>query len=551
MTEIPMRTAKPYTLPDRPILFAIFLVAVAALVLPIGTYPVTLLTDEPIRLMVSTEMIISGDYLSPTLNGDPYFNKPPLYNWVIIASFKLFGSESMFAYRFPMILSWFILGLLVYGFTRKHTGDKNFALLAGLLAVTHGRLVFYDTLLGLIDLCYAALTYLVFMVVYTYGRKNDWTRLFLYGYALTAVGQLMKGITSPVFLGLTLLAYFLVIRRDQWRRLFSIQHVMGVILFAGILLAYYIPYFDRNDFHPRSYFETMLANNAKGTPINFSIWKTIRHILFYPFHMLYDYAPWMLLSLMLIRKDMLRRLREHPYIFFNAVIFLANFIVYWASPETFARYLFMLLPLLFTTGLYFYTQVADTSAWQRKVVDGFLWWSMVLVTIALPSVLFIPKLDNIPDRAVKMIALLVTMAALLWSVRARQTSLIFAYAIALLVLRIGFNWFVLPQRGSNDRKVVAHAKHITQLTGDKPVYIYGENFHYQHSPIHSKNGMSYLLAKEKRQYVRITKNIDTSGYYLAFAHRADSLGGQRVYTFWNNRGDQDSLVLFRFPRRAE
>jgi hypothetical protein len=267
--------------------------------------------------------------------------------------------------------------------------------------------------------------------------------------------------------------------------------------------------------------------------------------------MLYDYAPWMLLSLMLIRKDMLRRLREHPYIFFNAVIFLANFIVYWASPETFARYLFMLLPLLFTTGLYFYTQVADTSAWQRKVVDGFLWWSMVLVTIALPSVLFIPKLDNIPDRAVKMIALLVTMAALLWSVRARQTSLIFAYAIALLVLRIGFNWFVLPQRGSNDRKVVAHAKHITQLTGDKPVYIYGENFHYQHSPIHSKNGMSYLLAKEKRQYVRITKNIDTSGYYLAFAHRADSLGGQRVYTFWNNRGDQDSLVLFRFPRRAE
>jgi hypothetical protein len=63
--------------------------------------------------------------------------------------------------------------------------------------------------------------------------------------------------------------------------------------------------------------------------------------------------------------------------------------------------------------------------------------------------------------------------------------------------------------------------------------------------------MSYLLAKEKRDYVRITEKIDTSGYYLAFAKRADSLGGQRVYTFWNNKGDPDSLVLFRFPRPQE
>jgi hypothetical protein len=176
---------------------------------------------------------------------------------------------------------------------------------------------------------------------------------------------------------------------------------------------------------------------------------------------------------------------------------------------------------------------------------------MLLVTIALPVVLFVPQLDNIPDRAVKMTALLVTMAALVWSVRARQTSLIFAYAISLLVLRVGFNWFILPQRGSNDRKVVAHAKHIAQLTGDKPVYIFGKNFDYQNSPIVSKNGMSYLLAREKRQYVRITEKIDTSGYYFAFVKRADSLGGQRVYTFWNNRGDPDSLVLFRFPHTSQ
>lgn len=540
---------KPFTLAPVSSLAAIFLLAIVALVLPIGTYPVTLLTDEPIRLMVSTEMIISGDYLSPTLNGDPYFNKPPLYNWIIIGSFKLFGEESMFAYRFPMILSWFILGFLVFRFVRAYMRDDNFAVLAALLAVTHGRLVFYDTLLGLIDLCYAALTYLGFMVVYTYGQRNAWAKLFLYSWAIAAIGQLMKGVTSPVFQGLTLLSYFLVVRPDQRKKLFSWQSFAGVGLFLLILLAYYIPYFQRNHFTVRSYVDTMLANNAKGTPVNYPVWKTILHVLIYPLHMLYDFAPWMLLSILFIRKDFLSRLKENRFIFFNAVVFLSNFIIYWISPETFARYLFMLLPLLFTTGLYFYTYQSRETDWQRKIIDGFLRGSMALVTLALPALPFIPKLAQIDDRWIKTAVLFAAMGAITWMAWKKKTNLIFAYAIALLVLRIGFNWFVLPQRGSNDRKVVARAKQIAEITGDKPVYIYGKNFHYQYSPILSKNGMSYLLAKEKRQYVRITETIDTSAYYLAFAHRADSLGGKRILTFWNNKGDPDSLVLFRFPAR--
>ncbi|MEL7375863.1 MAG: glycosyl transferase, partial [Bacteroidota bacterium] len=45
--------------------------------------------DEAIRALVAQEMIWSGDYLVPTMHGDPYLNKPPLWNWILTLSFWL------------------------------------------------------------------------------------------------------------------------------------------------------------------------------------------------------------------------------------------------------------------------------------------------------------------------------------------------------------------------------------------------------------------------------------------------------------------------------
>ena len=55
--------------------FALLLIAtsVIGLVLPLGSYPVNIITDEPIRALVAREMLISGDWLTPTLNGELLF----------------------------------------------------------------------------------------------------------------------------------------------------------------------------------------------------------------------------------------------------------------------------------------------------------------------------------------------------------------------------------------------------------------------------------------------------------------------------------------------
>ena len=39
--------------------------------------------EEPRRALVSIEMLESGNYIMPTVFGWPYYNKPPIYNWIL------------------------------------------------------------------------------------------------------------------------------------------------------------------------------------------------------------------------------------------------------------------------------------------------------------------------------------------------------------------------------------------------------------------------------------------------------------------------------------
>ena len=47
--------------------------------------------DEGRYAGVAWEMIRSGDWLTPTLDGLPFFHKPPLFYWITAVSLELFG----------------------------------------------------------------------------------------------------------------------------------------------------------------------------------------------------------------------------------------------------------------------------------------------------------------------------------------------------------------------------------------------------------------------------------------------------------------------------
>jgi 4-amino-4-deoxy-L-arabinose transferase and related glycosyltransferases of PMT family len=59
--------------------------------------------DEPRYAQVAREMFLRGDYVTPTLGGHTWFEKPALLYWMEIAAFKIFGVSEWSARLGPAI----------------------------------------------------------------------------------------------------------------------------------------------------------------------------------------------------------------------------------------------------------------------------------------------------------------------------------------------------------------------------------------------------------------------------------------------------------------
>ena len=66
-------------------------------------------SEEGHRVLPAVQMLDSSNYLVPYIAARPYFNKPPLINWIVAASFKLSGVRNEWTARLPSAL--FILAV--------------------------------------------------------------------------------------------------------------------------------------------------------------------------------------------------------------------------------------------------------------------------------------------------------------------------------------------------------------------------------------------------------------------------------------------------------
>ena len=149
--------------------FIAILLIFPALLINIGLAPYY--SDEPIRGVVSLEMILSGEYLAPTLAGVNYFNKPPLYNWILVAVFKTFGGYDEWIIRIPTLISLIFFAVTIFIFLRKKIGT-DLSLIAGFMLITCGDVLFWDSLLGLIDITYSLVVFFNLISIYHFFKRE-------------------------------------------------------------------------------------------------------------------------------------------------------------------------------------------------------------------------------------------------------------------------------------------------------------------------------------------------------------------------------------------
>ena len=80
--------------------------------------------NEGERATPPAEMLRSGDYIVPTINGATYLAKPPLLYWVIAAVYRMTGEISALTARIPTAACAVALVLAVYLVFRRRLNES-------------------------------------------------------------------------------------------------------------------------------------------------------------------------------------------------------------------------------------------------------------------------------------------------------------------------------------------------------------------------------------------------------------------------------------------
>lgn len=492
--------------------------------------------DEARRALVALEMDLSGNYVTPTINGEIYLNKPPLYNWITLAYIRLFGEFSMFNFRLPVVVAIIGLGVTVYIFTKRYLG-RSIAFFTAFAFMTNGRILIYDSFIGLIDTTFSWLVYTGFMVVYYFGERKKWFHLFLITYIITAAGFMMKGLPSLVFQGVTLLTYFTW--KKDFKKLFHISHFAGIAVFFVIVGGYYLYYFSVNNLDPGILFKNLFNESSKRSVTHHGFWKTIIHFLKFPFENLYHFAPWTIIVIALFQKKIRSLIIENDFIFYSFLVMVVNILVYWFSPGVFPRYLFMFLPLLFSILLYLYFSTTGNS-WQRKAVGV-----TVLTVCALMMIGFIvlPFLDIdivTPNKYVKSFLLAGLFAALLYTLIRNRSYYLYIFILALIVFRMGFNWFIIEHRKIGVQKTKDLCYRIVDETSGRGLYI------LKGAKVGNFDAMSFHITQGRGEILRYDDKKNPGVFYIAGKSQLINENYTSYLKFVNRHSRSDSLQLVQF-----
>lgn len=176
--------------------------------------------DEPVYGETAKEMLLTGDWLSPRIYGEYWYDKPPLFYWLDAVSFSVFG-VSTFAARFPSAIIGACTASYLYLFTRKLIGEKP-ALTGAFICATS---------LEIIVLARSAVTDTTLVFALTVALISFLRKEYIPAYMACGLAFLTKG---PIGFGFPALivALWMMITKS-----FTLKNIMALKWYWGIPLA--------------------------------------------------------------------------------------------------------------------------------------------------------------------------------------------------------------------------------------------------------------------------------------------------------------------------
>jgi len=192
--------------------------------------------DEPKNAQTAREMLERGDWVTTTLAGEPWYDKPILYYWTALIGYHLFGPGELGARAGPAVAGLLAVYLTFLLGRRLSGGRAGAGILAALILGT-GLEFFWFARTAVTDALLACCVTGA-MTAYVFAREGVHPRTNLYlAWGFTGLATLAKG-PIGLLLPAMVIGTDILISRD-WKRIWAMRPFSGGLVLLAVAGPWY------------------------------------------------------------------------------------------------------------------------------------------------------------------------------------------------------------------------------------------------------------------------------------------------------------------------
>ena len=324
--------------------------------------------------LTASEMVQSGDYISPQIYGMYWYDKPILFYWQLASAFTIFGINEFSARFWPAVMG--LIGLLLtYAFTR-HLYNAKIAFIASLILETSFEywLISKAVITDMSLFVFFNAVLVCFYLAYSSEKKQ-----YYYGaYLFAGLATLTKGPIGFLLPGLIILVFML------WQRnITELRHMkcaVGTLIFTFVGGSwYYIMY----TIHGTIFLETFLGvHNFLRATVSEHPKDNVWYYYFVMF--IIGFFPWVFTLPLAIKKIWTKRAwpRIDETTGFLIIWILAVFIFYQIVATKYTTYTFpAFLPIAILVARFF----AERKPLLKKMlIFNLVFYTLLTFFVAIP-----------------------------------------------------------------------------------------------------------------------------------------------------------------------
>ena len=331
----------------------------------IGNYPL-MDVDETRYVSMARDMFHSKDFLTLYLNGDYFFEKPPLYFWGECLSFAIFGKVNEFTARFPVALYGALCTFLVY-FVGKKFVSRRYGFISALILATSLEFVMlakFAILDIVVTTCVGFSVMFGFLTQFENNNEKVKTLYWWLFYIFSGLAVMAKGIPGFVVPFATM--FFVSIYNKTFKQIFRPQYIFpGFLFFFLIIIPWHLAMFNihnplfYNEYVVKHHLERFLNSNEIGRKQPF---------YFYFVTVMWGLVPWIFSAISVGIVKMSKSIKERNFDFpknrfliFNAIAFGVVMLFFSSSSTKLITYI---LPV------YFFTACIMGFVWEGYIFEN-------------------------------------------------------------------------------------------------------------------------------------------------------------------------------------